>query len=96
MKREYESMVILSPGLGDDGAKKENEAIVKFITDLGGELVKTDEWGKRELAYEINKLREGYYFINYFKLEPDKVKKLQNKYKIADNIIRYNILALED
>ncbi len=96
MNREYESMIIISPNVGDEGAKKENDAIIQFIKDLGGEFVKTDEWGKRELAYEINKLKEGYYFINYFKLEPSKIKKLQNKYKIADNIIRYNILSLEE
>ena len=96
MKRNYESMVIISPSVGEDGAKKENEAIVKFITKLGGELIKTDEWGKRELAYEINKVREGYYFINYFKLDPSKVKKLQDKYRIMDNLMRYNILVLEE
>ena len=96
MKKEYESMVIIAPTSGDEGARKENEAIIKMINDLGGEIVKTDEWGKRELAYEINKLREGYYFINYFKMEPGNIKKLQTKYKIADNIIRYNVLALED
>lgn len=94
MLREYESMVIIPAKLGDDGARKENEGIVKLIEELGGELVKTDEWGKRELAYEIQKNKEGYYFINFFKLNPTNLKKFENKYLISENIIRYNILAL--
>ena len=96
MKRDYESMIILPAKLGDEGARKENEAIIKMIESFGGELVKSDEWGKRELAYEINKMREGYYFVNYFKIEPNQIKKIQNKYRISDSIIRFNVLALEN
>ena len=94
MLREYESMLVIPAKLGDDSARKENEGIVKLIEELGGELVKTDEWGKRELAYEIQKNKEGYYFINFFKLDTANVKKLEKKYLISENIIRYNILAL--
>ena len=94
MLRDYESMVIIPAKLGDDSARKANEGIVKLIEELGGELVKTNEWGKRELAYQIQKNKEGYYFINFFKLNPINVKKLEKKYLISENIIRYNILVL--
>ena len=95
MKRDYESMIVISASVGDESARKENEAIIKLIGDLGGELVKSDEWGKRRLAYEINKIKEGYYIVNYFKLDSNQVKNLQNKYRISDAIIRFNMLALE-
>ncbi|MCF7858264.1 MAG: 30S ribosomal protein S6 [Candidatus Cloacimonetes bacterium] len=89
----YESMVVVTPTLSEDNAKKENDLIKKFITDNGGEILKTDEWGKKRLAYQISNFNEGFYFINYFKLDPEQVSKLDRFYKLHEYIIRNNILV---
>lgn len=76
MIKDYESMIILKPQLNLDEAAKENEKIIAFLTENGGEFVKTDSWGKRQLAYPIQKNHEGYYFINYFKFDSENVKNI--------------------
>ncbi len=92
MIKDYESMIILSPRLNQDEAAQENDKIVSFITGNGGELIKTDVWGKRQLAYPIEKNNEGYYFINYFKFESEDLMNLQRIYNINEKILRYLII----
>ena len=92
MIKDYESMIILKPQLTQDEAAKENDSAVAVITDNGGELIKTDIWGKRLLAYPINKQNEGHYFVNYFKLDSEKVKSVQRLYNISENILRFIII----
>ena len=93
MLKTYESMIIVMPTLNEDAAKKENEKIQSFIKENGGEVLKIDEWGKRKLAYEIQKFTEGYYFVYNYTFEPSKISQLERYYKLNENVIRYNILT---
>jgi small subunit ribosomal protein S6 len=95
MVRNYESMIILNAKLSPDVIKEELDKVAKLITENGGEIVKTDDMGKRVLAYPIKKLTEGYYYINYFRMDADKVKVLEENYRIDENIIRHNLLILD-
>jgi small subunit ribosomal protein S6 len=92
MVKDYESMIILKPQLTQDEAVKTNENALALITDNGGELIKTDVWGKRQLAYPINKQTEGYYFINYFKVDAEQIKAIQRLYNINEDILRFIII----
>ncbi len=92
MIKDYESMIILKPQLNQDEAVKENEKIIAFYTENGGEFIKTDTWGKRQLAYPINKSNEGYYFINYFRFESENVKTILRFYNIHEHVLRYIIV----
>jgi small subunit ribosomal protein S6 len=93
MLKNYESMIILNPSLTDETSKQHNEKIQSFIKDNGGEMVKTDEWGKKKLAYEILDFDEGIYFINYFSFDPLKITDYEREMKLDENVIRYNILV---
>lgn len=93
MLNKYESMVVITPTLSEENAKKENGLIQDFIKKNGGEILNTDEWGKKRLAYQIKKFKEGYYFINYFTLDADKVSELDHFYTLHEYVIRNNILA---
>ncbi len=95
MVRNYESMIILDAKLSPDVIKEVLEKYTKIITSNGGEIVKTDDMGKRILAYPINKASEGYYFIYYFAMDADKVKVLEENYRIDEKVIRHNLLILE-
>ena len=95
MVGKYESMIILAPNLTNEEIEKENQKILNLITELGGEIVKTDVWGKKQLAYEINKFREGYYIINYFNLNTLKTNEIDKFYRINERIIRYNVIKLD-
>jgi small subunit ribosomal protein S6 len=92
MTKKYESMLIISSKLTEDNAKKENEKVLSFITDNGGVILKTDELGKKKLSYEIQKSKEGFYFVNYFELDCQLIKKLEQFYRIEEHIVRFNIL----
>ena len=93
MLNKYESMVVITPTLSEENAKKENESIKSFIKENGGEILNSDEWGKKRLAYQINKFKEGYYFINYFTLDSTKLTELDRFYKLHEYVIRNNILT---
>jgi small subunit ribosomal protein S6 len=86
-------MIIVSPSLTEENSKVENAKIHTFIKENGGEILNTDEWGKKRLAYEIQKSREGIYFVNYFTFDPADVTKLDRFIKLNENIIRHNILT---
>ena len=92
MERSYESMIVIVPTISEEDAKKENEKVLSVIQKAKGEIVNTDEWGKKKLAYEIQKHKEGFYFVNYFKMDADLITELDRTYRLNENIIRFNIL----
>jgi len=93
MIKNYELMVIVSPKLSNDEADAANEAILSQVRENGGEIAKTDPWGRRMLAYPINKMQEGYYYVNYFSLESTTVKMLKRLMNINENILRHMFVA---
>lgn len=93
MLNKYESMIIVSPSLSEDGSKQINETIQSFIKDNGGEVLNTDEWGKKRLTYEIQDEREGFYFVNYYTFDPAKINEFDRFLKLNENVLRHNILV---
>ena len=93
--KAYEIMYIVKPV-----EVEEFEAVVskfnKLITDNGGKVEKTDRWGKKRLAYEIQDLNEGLYVLVTFTAEPACVKKLDRVMKITDDILRHMIVRKGD
>ena len=92
---EYESVIIIKPNL-DEG---EIEGIITEITDLinkDGEVTKVDKKGKKTLAYEIKKNKEGYYIIFYFEAKADVIFELERNYRINENIIKFITVKKDD
>ncbi|MNJ40864.1 30S ribosomal protein S6 [compost metagenome] len=88
--RKYEVMYIIRPDLEQEAL----QALVdKFqgIIQNGGEIIKHDVLGKRRLAYEINKIRDGVYVLVNFNATPEVVSELERIMKISDEVIRYLI-----
>ncbi len=94
--RKYESMLVFDPELTEEQAVKENQAVLELIKQEGGEILETAKWGKRKLAYEIKKRREGYYFVNYYNLDPKMIDELERHLRISELVLRYNILTEND
>ncbi len=87
----YETIFVVSAKLGDDG----NAALVERFKDRiarHGTVESVDEWGKRRLAYLINKEAEGYYTLINFESAPDFVAELDRRYQITDGILRSVII----
>jgi small subunit ribosomal protein S6 len=94
--RDYEMVVIVKAGLEEEGTNAVVEKITNLITANGGELVGVDSWGKRRLAYEINDMREGVYFLVNFKGIPATAKELDRVLKITDEVLRFMIIRKDE
>ncbi len=94
LNQNYESMIIISTKLGDDGIK----AVVEKFKDLisqNATLESVDEWGKRRLAYPINYETEGYYVLFNFESQADFPAELDRVYNITDGVMRTLIISKE-
>jgi small subunit ribosomal protein S6 len=91
---DYEITVIYHPDLEIDLSKAADK-VQKIFAEAGGEIAKTDDWGKRKLAYPIDKQSHGIYLFYLLKLSPDKVRKIEEKLKITDEVIRYLIVRVD-
>lgn len=90
--RKYETMFIIRPDLDEEATKAVIEKFSNLLKDKGAEIQAVDEWGMRRLAYEVNKLREGYYVLTTFTAEPDAVAELERVFRITGDIMRYMIV----
>lgn len=99
MKKEkeqtYEGMYILSATLSDDARQKALEKITSGITNRKGVLLKTFEQGRRKMAYEIGKRREGYYYVLYFTAPTSAIKEMTREYLINEDLIRFLTVTVE-
>lgn len=90
----YEKMVILLPTLSEEEVKDSINKISSVITDNGGEILKIDNWGKRKLAYKLNKHSMGYYVLFIFKAPPKVIKAIEEFYKVYDPVFKYMVIKL--
>ena len=85
----YESVIILDPNATEDEIKELVEYIKKLITDNEGTIIKVEELGKKRLAYEVKKNKEGYYIVFEFKVKPEVITELERIYRIKDIVIKF-------
>lgn len=90
--KAYEALVILDPTLSDDDRTAAIKRISEFVTADGGSLDKVDEWGKRKLAYEINKQTEGDYVLFEFHTQPSAINEINRVLSIADPVVRFIVV----
>lgn len=86
--RQYETMVIIDAMISDEAIAAEIQKINDSIV-ANGEILRRDDWGKRKLAYQINKKTHGFYVIFYYKAETSVVSSLEKAFKLNDNILRW-------
>ena len=94
--KKYELTVILKPHFEEEPAKAEFEKIQALITRFGGTVEKVDIWGKRRLAYEIQKIREGIYCFITFQAEPETPAEIESRLRIAEEVLRYLIVCIDE
>ncbi|WP_017725816.1 30S ribosomal protein S6 [Halalkalibacterium ligniniphilum] len=94
--RKYEIMYIIAPNLEESANKELIERYNGVLTNNGAEIEKVEEMGKRRLAYEINKYREGYYVLLNVNASPEAIAEFNRLIKINDNVIRVLITKEEE
>ena len=85
----YEGMYVLNASLSEDTRKKALDKITNGITERGGEIHKLFDWGRRKLAYEINKKKEGYYYVICFTIGSSHIAPLWKDYSLHEDLLRY-------
>jgi small subunit ribosomal protein S6 len=94
--RPYEVMIILDPTLEDDAIRVEIDRSTELIRSRGGNPGRVDKWGKRRLAYEIARHREGYYVLLEAAAEPEVMAELHRTLQLADGVLRHKVIRLPD
>lgn len=91
----YESVVILNASLEDDQIDSALNRIEDQITTSGGTVNDVDKWGRKRLAYPIQKSKSGYYVVYRFESPRELIAKLERNYRLDENIIRFLTIKLE-
>lgn len=87
----YETIIIINSNLDEAATKSTIEKITSLIGEHG-KVESTEEWGKRRLAYPINKQAEGYYTLINFSSDPSFIDELERIYNITDEIIKHIVV----
>lgn len=89
--RTYELMYVIDPRTSEQEAEAVNEAVRKLVTDNGASITKEDDWGRRKLAYPIDKQTEGRYVLMYLHAEKafEGVPELERRLEQSDKVLRY-------
>ena len=94
--RDYELVVILNPEVSDDVVSESLERLNQGVTSRGGEVVEVSHWGRRRLAYPINRHFEGNYVVSQIKLDPAAVPAFEGALRISEEVIRHLIVKAEE
>jgi len=95
MLNNYETVFILTPVLSDQQMKDAVAKFAKVITDQGGEIVNTEEWGLKELAYPIQRKSTGFYALLEFKAPGTALRVLDTEYRRDERVIRHLTTVLD-
>ena len=86
---KYELCVVVSAKIEDDARAEVIEKVKALIERFGGKVTDVDEWGKKRLAYEVQKMKEGYYYFVHFESESTVPGEVEQRIRIMDNVLRY-------
>ena len=95
LMRHYEMMIILDPSLEENTVQPSLEQFLTVVTAGGGSVDKVDVWGRRRLAYEIDKRSEGIYAVIDMKAVPDSVAELDRQLGLNEAVLRTKVLRME-
>lgn len=86
--KEYETIFILDPTLDEAKEKEEVDRVVALIQENGGKVFEVERWGRRRLAYEINKKRDGLYTVVHYHAPGTVVKELERRMRLSELYLR--------
>ncbi len=94
--RRYETIFIASPTLTDEQSDELVKQYEGIIAEQGGELLKTDKWGRKKLAYEVQKFSEGYYTLFELNAGPTLIAELERRFRNNDAVIKYLSVRMDE
>ena len=95
--RRYELVVIVSPDVAEDDVPDAVDRLIRQpVESEGGELQETDHWGRRKLAYPIQRHQEGNYVLTQLSMDPQKTGELERSLQISEEVLRHLLIRLEE
>lgn len=93
---KYELCVVISSRLEDEDRAAALERVKDYVARVGGTVGEVDDWGKKRLAYPIQKMDEAYYYFIHFEAEPEVPAELEEAVRIMEPVIRYLIVREDE
>ncbi len=95
--RRYELVVIVSPDVAEDDVPDAVDRLVRRPVEIdGGELQEVNNWGRRKLAYPIQRHQEGNYVLTQLNMDPQKTDELERGLQISEEVLRYLLIRLDE
>lgn len=92
---KYELALVVNAKLEEEERNAVVEKAKGYVTRYGGNITEVEEWGKKRLAYEIQHMREGYYYFIQFEAETTAPAEIERHMRIMDNVLRYLVVKKE-
>ena len=96
MSRKYELVYVVSPDATDDQVAELHTQVESIVQRMNGQLEKTDNWGRRKLAYEIGRHKEGTYVLEVINGDGELMKEIDRRLKVTDLIIRHLVVRVDE
>jgi len=94
--KKYETVIVLVPEIEEQEQKTFTEKLSGILKENGGSVEKIDFWGKRKLAYPINKRTEGSYICMYYQADGERIKELERVLRVTESVLRYLTVRVEE
>ena len=92
---KYELALVVSAKIEDDARTATVEKAKDYIVRAGGTVTEVEDWGKKKLAYEVQKMKEAFYYFIRFEAESTVPAEIESRVRIMDNVIRYLCVKVE-
>ena len=93
---KYELAVVVSAAIEDDERAAVVEECKALIERFGGQVTNVDDWGKKRLAYEVQKMKEAFYYFIQFDAESTAPAEIESRIRIMDNVVRYLVVRQDE
>ena len=94
--RTYEALYIVRPDLEDGEIQTVADGVQTVVTNHGGAIVRSEIWGRRRLAYEVQRFNEGCYVLLRFEAPPEVVRRLEHHFRLSEEVIRHIVVHYDE
>ena len=96
MNRKYELVYVVSPEASDEQVAELHTQVEAIVQRIGGQIEKTENWGRRKLAYEIGRHKEGTYVLEVLNGGGELIKEIDRRLKVTDLVIRHLVVRVDE
>ena len=93
---KYELALVVSSKIEDEVRNDVVEKAKAIVVNAGGQISEVEEWGKKKLAYEIQKMSEGFYYFIHFDAESTVPAEVESRVRILDNVLRFLVVRADE